>query len=196
MAMFRVRLLTAAVSAAAAVILLPSLVLAQSGFAGTVRDTSGAVLPGTTVEAASPVLIEKVRSVSTDAAGQYRIDGLRPGSYVITFTLPGFSTVKRDGIELPADFVATINAELRVGTLEETVTVSGNSPVVDVQTVAKTQVIAREVLDSLPASRTPHALAQLIIGVNLNGADTGGSRAIQQTYMSVHGLNTQQNSQQ
>src|SRR5205809_3872803 len=101
-------------------LLLPSLAYAQAAITGVVKDTSGAVLPGTTVEAASPVLIEKVRSVSTDAAGQYRIDGLRPGSYVITFTLPGFSTVKRDGIELPADFVATINAELRVGTLEET----------------------------------------------------------------------------
>jgi hypothetical protein len=106
-----------------------------------VRDASGAVLPGATVEAASPVLIEKVRSVLSDSAGQYRIVDLRPGTYSVTFTLPGFTTVKRDGIELTGDFVASVNADLRVGSLEETVTVTGESPIVDVQS-ARVQTVS------------------------------------------------------
>src|SRR6187455_1214648 len=97
---------------------LPSIALAQASITGQVKDASGAVLPGVTVEAASPVLIEKVRSVVTDDTGQYRIVDLRPGTYVVTFTLPGFSTVKREGIELSGDFVATVNGDLRVGNLE------------------------------------------------------------------------------
>src|SRR5712675_2652333 len=84
---------------------------------GQVRDTSGAVLPGVTVEAASPVLIEKVRSVVSDDTGQYRIVDLRPGTYEVTFALTGFSTYKREGVELSGTFVATINADLKVGAL-------------------------------------------------------------------------------
>src|SRR3989441_4642776 len=103
--------------------------------AGVVRDATGAVLPGVTVEAASPALIEKVRTVITDNEGQYKIVDLRPGTYAVTFTLPGFSIVKRDGIELTTGFTATVNAELKVGSLEETITVSGASPVVDTQNV-------------------------------------------------------------
>ena len=106
-----------------------------SGIAGLVRDTSGAVLPGVTVEAASPALIEKVRTVITDGEGQYKIIDLRPGIYTVTFGLPGFSSVRREGIELTAGFTATINADMRVGVVEETVTVSGSSPLVDVQNV-------------------------------------------------------------
>src|SRR5204862_5954394 len=104
---------------------------AQNGaIAGVAKDTTGAVLPGVSVEASSPALIEKVRTVVTDTEGQYKIVDLRPGTYTVTFTLAGFSTVKREGIELSASFTATVNAELRVGALEETVTVSGASPVV------------------------------------------------------------------
>src|SRR5688572_5776126 len=114
-------------------LLLPSAVFAQAAITGVVRDASGAVLPGVTVEAASPVLIEKVRSVLTDGTGQYRIVDLRPGTYSVTFTLPGFTTAKRDGVELRGDFVASVGADLRVGSLEETVTVTGASPIVDVQ---------------------------------------------------------------
>src|SRR5437867_2232267 len=124
----------------AAVLLLPAAARAQSAFAGVVKDTTGAVLPGVTVEAASDALIEKVRSVSTDANGAYRIENLRPGTYTITFTLPGFATVKKDGIELPSNFTPTINADLKVGAVEETVTVSGESPVVDVHINIKAQV--------------------------------------------------------
>src|SRR5881392_1157598 len=110
---------------AAAIVLLPSLALAQGTLTGTVKDASGAVLPGVTVEAASPALIEKTRAAVTDSAGQYRLIDLRPGTYVVTFALQGFSTAKREGIELTGSFVATVNAELRVGTVQETVTVTG-----------------------------------------------------------------------
>src|SRR5687767_10914017 len=114
------RMLMRIVMLLALVACIPSLVYAQASITGVVRDTSGAVLPGVTVEAASPALIEKVRSVVTDGNGQYRIENLRPGAYSVTFTLPGFATVKREGVELAGTFVASINADLRVGSLEET----------------------------------------------------------------------------
>ena len=116
-------------------LVIPSLVYAQASIAGVVRDASGAVLPGVTVEASSPVLIEKVRSVVTDSTGQYRIVDLRPGTYNVIFTLTGFSTLQREGIELTGSVIATVNVELRVGALEDTVTVTGESPIVDVQSV-------------------------------------------------------------
>src|ERR1041385_5828423 len=103
----------------------------QSAIAGVVRDATGAVLPGVTVEVASPVLIEKVKSTITDPAGQYRVVDLRPGTYSVTFTLAGFATIKRDGIALEANFTAPVNAEMRVGAISETVTVAGETPVVD-----------------------------------------------------------------
>ena len=102
--------------------LLPTALYAQGAIAGTVKDSSGAVLPGATVEAASPALIEKVRSAATDGTGQYRIENLRPGTYVVTFTLSGFSTVKREGIELTGSFTATVNADMKVGSVAETAT--------------------------------------------------------------------------
>ena len=113
--------------------LAPQIAHAQSSITGVVRDTSGAVLPGVTVEASSDVLIEKVRTAVTDGNGLYRIVDLRPGTYVVTFTLTGFSTFKREGVELASEFNATVNADLRVGALEETITVTGESPIVDVQ---------------------------------------------------------------
>src|SRR5262245_35721060 len=116
--------------------LRPATAAAQAtGLAGVVRDTSGAVLPGVTVEASSPVLIEKTRTVTTDEQGQFKIIDLRPGTYSVVFALTGFTSVQREGIELPAGFTATVNAELRVGAVEETITVSGQSPAVDVQSV-------------------------------------------------------------
>jgi hypothetical protein len=167
---------------------------AQSAFAGVVKDTTGAVLPGVTVEASSPVLIEKVRSVTTDANGVYRIENLRPGTYSITFNLPGFSIVKRDGVELPSNFTSTINADLKVGALEETVTVSGESPVVDVQSNTKAQVLSREILDAVPSAHTIQSVGQLVVGVTLTAPDVGGSQAMQQTYFTVHGLGAAQTS--
>lgn len=149
-------------------ILVPSLAVAQSSttgsIAGLVRDTTGAVLPGVTVEAASPALIEKVRTVVTDDQGQYKILELRPGQYTVTFSLAGFATVKREGIELTTGFTAQVNAELRVGSLEETVTVSGASPVVDVQNVRTQNVLSRNALDTLPTGKTIQAWAALTLG--------------------------------
>jgi hypothetical protein len=164
----------------------------QSAIAGVVKDSSGAVLPGVTVEASSNVLIEKTRSVVTNGQGQYTIVDLRPGVYKLSFTLPGFGVFTRDAIELPANFTATINAEMKVGGLEESVTVSGLSPVVDVQSTARTTVLSRETLDSIPTGRTIQSVGQLVVGVTLNVPDVGGSRAMQQTYMSVHGLSSSQ----
>ena len=113
-------------------VLLPALAFAQASITGVVKDSSGAVLPGVTVEAASPVLIEKTRSTVTDGSGLYRILDLRPGTYTVTFSLPGFSTVKREDIELSGSFIASINADLKVGGVAETITVSGETPIVDV----------------------------------------------------------------
>src|SRR5471032_1043933 len=173
---------------------LPATAHAQSAFAGVVKDTTGAVLPGVTVEAASPALIEKVRSVTTDASGAYRIENLRPGTYTITFSLPGFSAVKREGVELPSNFTSTINGDLKVGAMEETVTVSGQSPVVDVSSNSKAQVLSREILDAVPSAHTIQSVGQLVVGVNLTAPDVGGSQAMQQTYFTVHGLGAAQTS--
>jgi hypothetical protein len=168
--------------------LLPSVVRAQSTINGVVKDTSGAVLPGVTVEVASDVLIEKVRSAVSDGEGVYRIIDLRPGTYSVTFTLPGFQTFRRDGVLLPSEFTMTINGEMRVGSLEETITVSGDAPVVDVTSAVHTQVMNREAMDAIPTGRTIQGLGQLVVGVSLNLPDTGGARAMQQTYMSTHGM--------
>src|SRR5262245_32865468 len=126
--------------------LIPVLGFAQNtGIAGVVKDTSGAVLPGVTVEAASPVLIEKVRNTVTDDQGLFQIVDLRPGTYTVTFTLPGFTTVKREGIDLSASFTATVNAELKVGAVEETIVVKGESPTVDIRNVVQQRVLNEEV---------------------------------------------------
>ena len=160
---------------------LISSVQAQT-IAGIVRDESGAVLPGVTVEVSSPALIERTRSASTDSSGQYRIVSLSAGVYSVTFTLSGFSSVKREGIELTGSFTATVNADLKVGALEETILVSGASPIVDVQSTAKQTVFTREILDALPAARSIQAAAVLIPGVTTAGAarDVGGTTRLQQ----------------
>src|SRR5262245_64471880 len=144
---------------------LPSVVHAQA-LAGVVRDASGAVLPGVTVEAASPALIEKVRSVVTDGTGQYRIVDLRPGIYTLTFTLPGFNTVVRTGIELSGSGTVTVNIEMSVGGLEETITVAGETPVVDVQNATRQAVLSGELVASVPAARSWNGLLLLMPGVN------------------------------
>ena len=149
----------------AAAIMAPSMAYAQASIAGVVRDASGGVLPGVTVEASSPALIEKVRSVVTDGSGQYRIIDLRPGTYSITATLPGFSTVKRDGIELSGSITATIPIEMRVGGVEETITVTGDTPVVDVQNVRRQTTLDNEVLTTVPTARSWAATAMLIPGI-------------------------------
>jgi hypothetical protein len=156
------------------VLSLPSVAWTQvadtASVAGVVRDTSGAVLPGVTVEASSAALIEKVRSVVTDDQGLYRIVDLRPGVYVVTFSLPGFRALKRDGLELTTGFTATVNAELSVGALEETITVSGEAPVVDIQNVRQQTTLARETLDALPTTGRLAQYASLIPGATLGNA--------------------------
>ena len=177
-----------------AALAVPGVAHAQSTsgtIAGTAKDATGAVLPGVTVEAASPALIEKVRTAVTDAQGNYKVIDLRPGTYSVTFTLPGFSTYKREGIELSAGFTATANAEMKVGGLEETVTVTGASPTVDIQNVRTQQVLRSEVLDALPVGqRDLTQLAALTLGAVTMGAgrnDVGGDKSETNTAIAVHG---------
>jgi Carboxypeptidase regulatory-like domain len=138
--------------------------VASATIAGVVKDASGAVMPGVTVEASSPALIEKVRNVVTDEQGQYKIVNLVPGSYTVSFTLPGFSTFKREGLELATSFTATVNAEMKVGALEETITVSGQAPVVDTQNVQQQTTIARGTLDAIPTTKRLGQYATIIPG--------------------------------
>jgi hypothetical protein len=145
------------------------------------------VLPGATVEAASPVLIEKTRVVVTDNDGRYSVVDLRPGTYSVTFTLAGFSVLKREGIIVPADTTVPVNAELRIGAIEETVTVAGQSPVVDVQNTARQQIMTRDLIDSIPSARNLQSIGSLVPGVRLNIPDVGGAQQTEQTYMAVHG---------
>ncbi|HEV8397319.1 MAG TPA: TonB-dependent receptor [Vicinamibacterales bacterium] len=154
----------------AVVLLLPSTVFAQASLTGTVRDASGGVLPGVTVEAASPALIEKVRSAVTDGSGQYRIIDLRPGVYSLTFTLPGFNSVKRENIELTGSQTLTIPAEMKVGGLEETITVTGETPVVDVQNATRQLVMKDDVIQAIPATRAAGALLNATPGINVGEA--------------------------
>jgi Carboxypeptidase regulatory-like domain len=177
----------------AVVMLVPELATAQSAIGGVVKDSTGAAMPGVTVEASSDVLIEKVRSVVTNDVGAYQIFDLRPGTYAITFSLPGFTTFRRDGVILPSGFTATINAELKVGELAETITVTGESPVVDVTSAAHGAVLDREAMDAIPTGRSIQGMGQLVVGINLNLPDTGGARAMQQTYMTTHGMATADN---
>ena len=188
MRMFRVVLI-----AAACCLVIPTLASAQASIAGVVKDASGAVLPGVTVEAASPALIEKTRQTVSDANGQYRIVDLRPGDYSVTFTLSGFSAVKREGITLQGSMTATVNADLRVGALEETITVSGEAPLVDVQSVQQQRVLGKDVIDTLPTGRTTTNLAVLVPGMVLSttfsgeSQDVGGNTGDVMQAVSIHG---------
>src|SRR5580765_6024802 len=135
-------------------VLLSTAAFAQSAsITGVVKDSSGGVIPAVTVEAASDVLIEKVRSAVTDASGQYRIVDLRTGTYTVTFALTGFNTVKREGIVLSSDFVATVNADMKVGNLSETITVAGETPIVDVQSAKRVRTFDTELIQSLPVAK-------------------------------------------
>ena len=178
-----------------ALLLAPAVTWAQgaTSITGVVRDTSGGILPGVTVEAASPALIEKVRSVVTDAEGRYRIVELRPGAYSVTFTLPGFSTLRREGIELTTGFTATVNADLAVGSLEETITVTGEAPVVDTQNVRQQAQYSRDTRAALPGSGRLATLSSLIPGITMNDPTShsvGGVSDLAQTNYTVHGAPT------
>ena len=162
--------------------LLSGTASAQVGIAGSVKDGTGAAMPGVTVEASSPALIEKSRSVVTDTAGQYRLVDLSPGTYTVTFTLPGFKTVRRTDVALEGTLIAQVNAEMQIGSLEESITVTGESPVVDVVSNRSSFVASRDVLDALPvATRNLPARVTLIPGATVTFFTLG------QYSMSVHG---------
>jgi hypothetical protein len=177
----------------------PHLAAAQSTIAGVVRDGSGGVLPGVTVEAASDALIEKVRVATTDRSGTYRIADLRPGLYTVTFSLAGFSTFKQEQVALPAEFTSTVNAEMKVGSVQETITVRGTPPVVDVQNAVQITRLDRDVLDTVPTGQNIWEMAELIPSINMfnaagqNAGTVGGSGGATQTYMSVRGMSAAQN---
>ena len=165
--------------------LLPASAFAQASIAGSTRDTSGAAVPGVTVEATSPALIEKVRTAVSDDRGIFRIVNLPPGTYAVTFALSGFNQVKRDGIELTGSFTAQVDAVMAVGGLTETVTVTGASPIVDVQSIRRQTTITNDVLTAIPTARSWAASALLIPGIVTIG---GGPSDIQVTpQMTVFG---------
>src|SRR5438309_139163 len=176
---------------AAALLLLPAAAWAQAtgNIAGVVKDTSGAVMPGVTAEAASPALIEKVRAAVTDAQGQYKIVELTPGVYTVTFSLAGFATLRREGVELTANFTAPVNVEMHVGQLEEMVTVAGASPLVDVQNVVQQKVLTRDLLDAVPTNKSLLGFAAFVpaIIVPITAQDVGGSKGEFSVRMTVHG---------
>ena len=156
-------------------LITPRVAMAQSSIAGVVKDTSGAVLPGVTVEASSPALIEKVKTVVTNEAGQYRVVDLRPGTYKVTFTLAGFTTVVREEVVLEANFTAPINIEMRVGSVEQSITVTGASPVVDVQSSQRPEIVSRALLEDLPTGRNFVLMAGTAPAVTTGAFDVGGS---------------------
>jgi hypothetical protein len=168
-------------------VVAPAVAYAQASIVGSVKDNSGAVMPGVTVEASSPVLIEKTRSVLTSGTGQYAIVDLRPGTYTVIFTLPGFNTVKREGIELTGNFVASVNVEMRVGAVEETITVSGEAPTVDVTSSKRQQTISGDVIAAIPSSRQYFGLTTLVPALNIQGNDIGGASGPIFSVFQIHG---------
>ena len=182
------RQMVLSLTALACVLLLPQAAWAQqaSGIAGVVKDTSGAVLPGVTVEAASPALIEKVRSVVSDGEGRYNIVNLLPGTYAVTFTLAGFKPLKREGIDLTSGFTATVNADLQVGSLEETVTVTGASPLVDTQNVRKQTILSNDLLNALPTS-TKHWGTLVEVTAGFTGVADVAGQLNQNLGLTFHG---------
>src|SRR5688572_25790232 len=185
--------------ALACLLAVQSTAWAQAAISGAVRDSSGAVLPGVTVEAASPALIEKVRTTTTDGSGRYRIEDLRPGTYTVTFTLPGFITLRRDMVAVGGTGVIAIDGELRVGGVQETVTVTGETPVVDIQSTKREVTLDNETMRALPSVRSYSYLLTTVPGLqtNVNNVSTGpvfaifpihGGRGVE-SRVTVEGLN-------
>jgi hypothetical protein len=172
--------------AVAGVAVLSSAAYAQTALAGVVKDSSGGVLPGVTVEAASSVLLEKTRTAVTDASGQYRIPDLLPGKYTVTFTLTGFSTVKREDVDVAGSGVVSINADMKVGSVSETITVTGETPVVDIQTSTKRQVVLpSNVVEAIPASRGYGNILATVPGIQATGLDV--SSAVSTNFFTARG---------
>src|SRR5262245_34817286 len=163
------------------------MVHAQGSIVGTVKDSSGAVMPGVTVEASSSALIEKTRSVVTNGSGQYSIEDLRPGSYTVTFTLPGFSPFKREGVELAGAFIATVNADMKAGGLSEAVTVTAETPLVDTTSTRDQQVISGVTVGEIPTSRQYSAFTHLIPAINVQQNDFEGTNPALYSVFQIHG---------
>lgn len=173
--------------------LLPAAVEAQA-IGGAVTDATGAVLPGVLVEASSPALIERVRVATTDGAGQYQIAGLQSGVYTVTFTLPGFATIAREDIALRAGFTANVDAELSVGSVDETITVTGATPTVDVVNVRQNRSIDRDIKDTVPSGKSFQNVGILIPGMVGDGVvgstlavDVGGQGGVNSQRLAMHG---------
>ena len=179
------------VAVVAGILLLPGIVFAQATLAGVVRDASGAVLPGVTVEASSSALIDKTRSTVTDGTGQYRITDLPPGSYTVSFTLTGFTTVRREGLSISGSGVVPINADLRVGALQETITVSGEAPIVDTQSTRREVVLNSETLNTLPATRGYGSALAAVPALSIGGVAGAGATTAPTTpdmmFFTAHG---------
>jgi Carboxypeptidase regulatory-like domain len=167
--------------------LLVPVAYAQGTLSGVVKDASGAVMPGVAVEATSPVLIEKVRTAVTDGAGQYRIVDLRGGTYSVTFSITGFSTVKKDGVQLAGETIVTVNADMRLGAVAETITVTGEVPIVDVQSTTRQQVLTKDAINTLPSGRNYQSLGVMIPGVNTSAPDSGGAMGDTMAQLTIHG---------
>jgi len=163
-----------------------SSVLAQSTISGQARDSSGAVIGGVTVEAASDALIEKSRTVTTNGEGRYAIVDVRPGTYTVTFTMQGFSTLKRQ-VDVPANVTVPVDGLMQIGTIGQTVEVQAQVATVDVENVAHPEVLTRNDIDALPTARNPQSMGSYVPGVRLNAPDVGGSQQIEQTYLIAHG---------
>ena len=178
-------------SAALGLLLLPSVVFAQATIAGVVRDASAAVLPGVTVEASSTALIEKTRNAVTDGTGQYRITDLPPGTYLLSFSLQGFTTVRREGVAVSGSGVIAVNVDLRVGELTETITVTGASPIVDTQSVRREIVLNNETLSTLPATRGYGSALATVPSLNIGGVAGAGATTApttpQMMFFTAHG---------
>ena len=168
-------------------LVLPTFAHAQTTLAGVVRDASGGVLPGVTVEASSSALIEKVRSAVTDGSGQYRITDLSPGIYSVTYMLTGFSRVVREGLTLSGSGAVTVDVEMRVGNLQETLTVTGEAPVVDVQTTRRETVLSNEVIQTLPATRSSTGILSNIPALMPTGGVGAETNAGQINRFTAHG---------
>jgi hypothetical protein len=177
-----------------ALLVMSTIAWAQQGstISGTVTDTSGGVLPGVTIEVSSPVLIEGARVAFSDGEGRFNVVGLGPGQYTVTFTLPGFQTFVRDGIELTSGVTAQVDGELPVGSLEETITVTGQSPLVDVQNVRRQSIVTSQMLDALPTS-TKHWNALMVVTPGLTGLAqvSGGYQSLNQTFHGKGGAKLQ-----
>ena len=173
--------------AVAAWLALPRVAQAQSAIRGQVTDTTGAVMPGVTVETSSPSLIGGSRAAVTDGQGRYTIEQLVPGTYKVTFTLEGFSSLVREGIELVTNFTAPLNVQLRIGSLEESITVTGASPVVDTARTVNQTVMSREVLDAVPTGRGYAQSGVLVPGIVVSAPDVGGTTMMHQKYLTIHG---------